>query len=414
MPGRMNISGMPINMSLNFSRQTFWAVFVPLTLVAGLFWLSEIRGYQSQMSLLVLPKTEFGKGAAANLSALARELPFAASMYNNELSLESPFTGKTTNERLKLWQETVTIATSGRSDLIRITARAADQDEALTLIKAVAAELVRTGSRYYNQKTDIDIRIIEEPVTVPSFTAWPRFLALTFGSSLAFTLLLFLVHELIDRLFPKKKAIYPGSGEYAISPDTFKPRVPTYWSHDEKTALAEAAPAFVAEGAAEEDALEEKTEAEPIVSQEHDTNADISVPETEMAPEASEEAAPFVESSEEEYIETGVVEPQPTHENEVENLAHVSVFEPLSVESEVARHQYVQHAAAPDNLPVFDGPITPLQGAQARLLKLDIDANAEALAAEDEVAEIDHTPKTHEPTSDEYKRRLNELLSGKM
>lgn len=393
-------------MSLNFSRQTFWAVFVPLTLVAGLFWLSEIRGYRAEMSLLVLPKTEFGQGAAANLSALARELPFAVSMYNNELSLENPLTGKTTAERVKTWQEAVTIATSGRSDLIRITARAADQDEALTLIKGVAAELVRTGSRYYNQKTDIDIRIIEEPVTVPSLSAWPRFLVLTFGSSLAFTLLLFLVHELIDRLFPRKSVAYSGNGEYAISPDTFKPRVPTYWSHEEKSIMNETPLQTETETFPESVAAPEETREEDVVEENE-------IIEESSEPEMTEEVASTTEFSNEEDASLPT-ESYPVHENEVENRAHVSVFEPLSVDSEVVRHQYVERAAAPDNLPVFDGPITPLQGAQARLLKLDIDANAEALSADEEVEEIDHTPKIHEPTPDEYKRRLNELLSGKM
>jgi hypothetical protein len=81
---------------------------------------------------------------------------------------------------------------------------------------------------------------------------------------------------------------------------------------------------------------------------------------------------------------------------------------------------YVSHAAAPDNLPIVDGPITPLQGAQARLMKADIDATAEANAAAaepifPEVAKTEPTePQTHEPTPEEYRRRLNELLSGKM
>ncbi|MFA9262448.1 MAG: hypothetical protein ACEQSB_03800 [Undibacterium sp.] len=397
-------------MSLNFSRQTFWAVFVPLTLVAGLFWLSEIRGYRAEMSILVLPKTEFAQGAAANLAALARELPFASAVYENGQTLESPFTGKTAGERMKLWQEVATVATSGRSDLVRISVRATEQDEALLLVKAVAAELVRTGSRYYNQKTDIDIRVIEEPATIPSLTAWPRFLLFTFGTSLAFTFLFFLVHEIIERLFPKKKLSYSGNGEYTISPDTFKPRVPTYWSHDEKSVGTEMPFVAAEEPSRPEIQSEEVEEAVSVIPDDFSNQA---ADETQYETNVTASPAVFTEEDTE-TDETDPVEPRVNAENEVENLAHVSVFEPLSTDAEVAQYHYVEHAAAPDNLPVFDGPITPLQGAQARLLKLDIDANAESLAAAEEIEEIDHTPKTHEPTPDEYKRRLNELLSGKM
>lgn len=398
-------------MSLNFSRQTFIAVFVPLILVAGLFWLSEIRGYEARMSLLVLPKTEFAKGAASNLSALARELPFAAAVYESEMALENPLVGKTVAEKSALWREAVTVATSGRSDLIRITVRGADQDEALSLAEAVTAELVRTASRYYNQKTDIDIRVIEEPATIPSFTEWPRFLALTFGTALSFTVLFFLVYGLIDRLFPKKTAA--GNGEYTISPDTFKPRVPTYWQQGESSSVEPAfsSPAIsaAAERLAEESAVQyeftERTEEpqEPEVSAEPEEFGESPVEEMVEAPLAiTDEAA-----------ESAVV--PATEEVLAETPFSPEVFEaPETIVAPDEPVRYVEHAAAPDNLPVFDGPLTPLQGAQARLMKLDIDAMAEALSTDAMVEEIDRTPKTHEPTPEEYKRRLNDLLSGKM
>lgn len=390
-------------MSLNFSRQTFFAVFVPLTLVAGLFWLSEIRGYEARMSLLVLPKTEFAQGAADNLAALSRELSFAIVVYESEPALVNSLLGKTVAEKSALWHETVTVATSGKSDLIRLSVNGADQDEALTLLEAVAAELVRTASRYYNQKTDIDIRVIEEPATIPSFTEWPRFLFLTFGTALFFTVLFFLVYSLIDRLFPKMVAA--GSGEYTISPDTFKPRVPTYWQQSESSAAEPASLSSAISAAAErmagetiirdeyiehaEEHQELETSAEPEEFQE--TESDKTVEESFSIPEDVAEVAPR---------ETPI-QPEPSEESKI-----------VSDPDEPVR--FVEHAAAPDNLPVFDGPLSPLQGAQARLLKLDIDAAAEALAADASVEEIDHTPKTHEPTPEDYKRRLNDLLSGKM
>lgn len=398
-------------MSLNFSRQTFFAVFVPLTLVAGLFWLSEIRGYEARMSLLVLPKTEFAKGAADNLAALSRELPFAVAVYESETTLANPLLGKTVAEKSALWRETVTVATSGKSDLIRLSVSGADQDEALTLLEAVASELVRTASRYYNQKTDIDIRVIEEPATIPSFSEWPRFLFLAFGTALFFTVIFFLVYTLIDRLFPKKPKA--GTGEYTISPETFKPRVPTYWQQGESAPIE---PAFSSSAIS---AAAERLAEETVVRDEYDERT-----EEPQEPEASAEPEEFEESPVEEIIEeplTAALEPAevdtlPVAEGVLtETPSSPEIFEvPETVAAPDEPVRYVEHAAAPDNLPVFDGPLSPLQGAQARLLKLDIDATAEALAADASIEEIDHTPKTHEPTPEDYKRRLNDLLSGKM
>ena len=85
--------------------------------------------------------------------------------------------------------------------------------------------------------------------------------------------------------------------------------------------------------------------------------------------------------------------------------------------------QGVATGKAPDNLPVMED-LTPLENAQARLVKADIDAFAEvqSIAAETELdrpvdpntSETPVAPVTTEPTQEEYKRRLNELLSGRL
>lgn len=381
----------------NFFRQSFWVVFVPLLLAAGLFWMDELRGYRGELSLLVLPKTELAEGAAANLAALARETSFAAAVYEEVgARIENPLIGQTPAERQVIWKEAVKVRLVGTSDVIRIAALGGDQDEALTLSQAVVAELVRTASRYYNQKTDLDIRVVGGPVAIPSLTLWPRFLAYIVGTALFFTLLFFIIYGLIERIFPKRSTPQSGNGEYVISPETFKPRKPTYWGREESASLAEAEVLEV-EPALETEAPEPFLEEEAVSDYEEasvaETSAPVTVPEEWPADRSVEE--PVVES---EY--------RPTYEYEAERAG---------LEEDVVSG-YVSHAAAPENLPIIEGPITPLQGAQSRLMKADIDATAEAYAAMTEPAlpEEPTRPQTHEPTPEEYRRRLNELLSGKM
>lgn len=397
-------------MSLNFSRQTFFAVFLPLTLVAGLFWLSEIRGYRAEMTLFVLPKTEYAKGAAHNLAALAREVSFANGVYQAEIFPENPLLGLTPSERRAFWQKKATIITSGQSDLIRISVGGADQREALDLANVVLAEIVSTGSRYYNQKTDIDLRVVEEAVAIPSFTAWPRFVVLTLASALFFTLVFFAVYGAINQLFPKKHIAYPGTAEYAISPDTFKPRVPTYWNQGEGSVeMKSAAAASLPDTADEPEAIQKTGEQ----SEEQAFESDFrEYPQEEVSEYSTQESR-----TDEEYIEPAesVLTEEVVTPTETVTVETVPEEKPEDIQPEESYVGYVEHAAAPDNLPVFDGPITPLQGAQARLMKLDIDANRALLSSDETVEEIDRsTPKTHEPTPEEYKRRLNDLLSGKM
>jgi hypothetical protein len=398
----------------NLFRRSFWAVFVPLLLAAGLFWMDELRGSSGEMSLFVLPKTASATGAAANLVALSRETSFALAVYTAADTLESPFVGKTPAERRAIWQDRTEIRSVGQSDVIHVSSHGDDSDEAQQLTQAIVAELVRTASRYYNQKTDIDIRIVGDLVIIPRFTAWPRFLFSAVATALFFTTLFFLIYRGIEWVFPERHSRRPGDGEYVISSETFKPRVPAYWGHEESVSLAES-----------ETLAPEESVTEPVVAPEP-TESDMSAMPSEMIDTTADEERVEEPVEMGEYAETAAAEAveqeavTETEEWTVEDDHQLSYEAERAGLTEEVSAGYVSHAAAPDNLPIVDGPITPLQGAQARLMKADIDATAEANAAAaepifPEVAKTEPTePQTHEPTPEEYRRRLNELLSGKM
>lgn len=376
----------------NLFRQSFWAVFLPLLLAAGLFWMDEMRGYTGEISVAVFPKTEFALHAAANLAALSRETTFASAVYEAEERLGNPFTGQTPATRKKLWRDQAEIQTVDTSDVIHIAAHGDESDEAQVLARAIVAELVQTASHYYNQKTDIDIRIVSDLVVVPSFSAWPHFLSLAVVTALGFTVVFFLVYRLIEWVFPKRRSSLIRDHEYTITPETFTPRIPAYWGREE-----------------------------PVHS------VDLETPIPSQQEQFEETSMPAIPTEKEMAWDPMALDPSPQAPTAVDTYASVPAPS-VSYEAERAgladevSAGYVYHAAAPDNLPIVDGPITPLQGAQARLMKADIDATARALAQMPEPTVLESvgqddatlTPQTHEPTPEEYRRRLNELLSGKM
>jgi hypothetical protein len=75
--------------------------------------------------------------------------------------------------------------------------------------------------------------------------------------------------------------------------------------------------------------------------------------------------------------------------------------------------EHVATGPAPHNLPIVE-LLTPLEEAQARVVKADINATATVNAALAEATLLGTAQPAGEPTQEEYKRRLNELLSGKM
>ncbi len=380
----MNINGLQ-NMSRNFSVKLFWGVFIPLLFVAGLFWLDELPMYRSEMSILALPKTGVAIGAANNLVALAQEVSFVSTLsLANETAVGSRV-GKAGIEKKFMWPDTVDIRTVGRSDVIRIASVGNSQIEALGRTRATAVEIVRIASRYYNQKTDLEIRIVGEATVRLNMTVWPYFILYSLVTALLFTTLFFVVHSVVERLSSPMRWQHSGPGEYIITPETFKPRIPAYWGGEDQSSPSE-------RPLSESDSQTKTAEVIEGGVQFHDwpDGADGPVDATTEDAIVPEEWDTLSFSDGESPDESAGV-------NSVERVVQ---------------------AEAPDNLPIVDRPLTPLQGAQARLMKMDIDATAAAHEAFSEsiLEEVKEEvkPQTHEPTPEEYRRRLNELLSGKM
>jgi hypothetical protein len=370
----------------NIFRPYFAVVFLLLSVAAGLFWLGELRGYRAELLLLALPRTEATRGAAENLSAIGNSLVFAVSVYDAAPALGDPFLGKLPAERKARWQKTVDIRPLEGSDVIVVEARGVDQDTAETLARTIATQLAASASRLYDVKTDLELRILEGPYVISSLSAWPRFALYTFGTGFAFTLLFFAVLSTLEALFPKRRGhvrpVEPQpAGEYVISADTFRPRRPASWSREAATPAAAPMPLVTREEEYEEVPSAEETFDDGAVSPMELERGDEPVPEEELSDES--------------------VSPAPLPEE---------IFEPT-----LDPLPNFQRSAAPDNLPIVEAPLSPLQGAQARLMKADIDATAAAQALESEVALGEESgPLTHEPTQEDYKRRLNELLSGRI
>lgn len=399
-------------MLLNYRRYSFWMVLVPLLLAAGFFWMGELRGYRSDVALLALPKQELALGAAGNLTAIAQELSFAAAVYEGVgPEMKNSFFGKTPVERQATWKRQAEIRLVPASDLIRISASGDTQEDAHQFAQAITLELARTASHYYNQKTDLDLRVVTEAVSIPKTTAWNRYVLLVGATALGFTGLFFAVYVLIGWMFPIGRS-RESQNEYVISAETFRPRPPKYWDHDESTSPQEVEPF--------DETRKALNETDPSMEFTEESTAATGFVEPVVTPEV-EDTLPDWEIDNEHPVHLEALADEKTET--LESLPRSTETESLSLAPETsepvetdAYTGYSVEAAAPDNLPIVDGPISPLQGAQARLLKQDIDATAEHYASlhQPQSSEEPSRPQTHEPSADEYRRRLNELLSGKM
>jgi len=152
--------------------------FFILALILGVTFFLLLAGsfktYQSKVSILFIPKSDKASIHAPyilkNLTKFPRYLSFYERVLSDNENINDPFLGKSKDERKKLWNESLDIKQNGNSAIIYI--KVTQKDQSVLIAKQTARTLFDTASRYYNIKTDIDLRIIEGPNTIAVLKHW--------------------------------------------------------------------------------------------------------------------------------------------------------------------------------------------------------------------------------------------------
>lgn len=351
------------NMLRKFFSLYFVVTWVALTLAAGLFLLESFRVVESRATVLILPKQTLAETAPANIALALGSESFGVRVFARLPDAGVDLTDQTT------WKAAVQANVVENSSALQVVVTTDTRHTTEQLMQATLAELGSSLSRWYDIRTALDWRLLDTPQVTSTVSSWPKFLAASLFLALAVTTGFFLLLALAEgllQMWMKGRVSRPAS---YFPPETFQPstHVP-YWTHDY--------------------AKETSTEHVPL-----------SGPTQPMS------------------------EPQvPTVEEESAALETVFQDQTFTMTEPTATRQSVSVTTgrAPDNLPVMED-LSPLEGATARLVRADIDATARQQAAaaatafvQASMADQISAVRTGEPTQEEYKRRLNELLSGKM
>ncbi len=239
----MSVRNKPSITRRSWQRSFFVALFF-VTLAALLFWLETFHAYQSEMRVLVVGKVpETENQAIENLIELSKNLSFYERVLAGNDLIEDEFAGQAKDQRKKLWNETVTIQRSEKSGVLVVTARQDTPEKAKRLTEETVQTLFSVASFYYNIKTDIDLRIVDEPILETVVIHPIKYVLISFGSALGATVVFFGFLSFVPSLFGKPEEQvspeYPiGASVPFIDPQKFVPARPTMLSfessHDEQ------------------------------------------------------------------------------------------------------------------------------------------------------------------------------------
>ncbi len=368
----------------------FWVTTVALSIAAGLFWLGAFRQVVGEEDLLFLPKTDRAIVASANGALLLQSSTLQDRIEQTavkQLQSSSEIDGVKT-----VLVEGVVLE---GSSVLRLTTRGSEQGEAKTWLSVATKELLQQLSQYYNFQTELDVRIMNGPQFVVQVSSWPLLILTSLATGFGVSILFFLFLSGLE--YVATRTVAGPTEELAphITPDTFRPQVVTpYWSR-----------------------TEEAPDASSAAENDYDT-----LPSDESIPASStEEEEMWYTDPNPADVLAGLPDTVPMGADEESQGVMAESEETNEVLESTADAQSLRGVAtgpAPDNLPVSD--LSPLEAATARLYKADIDATTQAMATQAEatltqsesLASVE--PQTTEPSQEEYKRRLNELLSGKL
>lgn len=191
----------------------FWLTTV---LFAGFFFTATLnlnKTNQSEIDVLLLPKSDATVRNISQIVGNAKQIPHNLSFYNKMLELNPDIQDTLNNlsddKRKQAWDSMIEIKQIRKSGLLRIKTLSTDQWQAELLSKQAADSLVAVMSRYYDIKTELEVRIVDGPIAsqaVKTNIALGVLISLVLGSACGFLIstLTKLVSERIKREAPQE------------------------------------------------------------------------------------------------------------------------------------------------------------------------------------------------------------------
>lgn len=330
-----------------------------VTFASGLFWLDFFRSYETEISVLMVSRANKGENSVSisnNMAEIISTLAFYNRLIENSDTLDDEFASLTQDQKKEKWQSIVSLSKKNESGVLVIRVKGDTSERSKTLAEETARTLFATAGLYYNIDTDIDMRVIDGPIVSYSLHKPWLYVVMVLFSGLSVSSFFFFVLRMIPAFFSHNE-------EKRVFPDFFvSPSMPG----------------------------EEKEN--HFVYESFDT-----------------ENAPFIDPKK-------FVPEKPEALSFDRNIEEVP---------EIIESAHTKHSSAPANLPIAEFPFaedesslpftfeTPAVSEEAKYEEEAV-INEEVLlpeVPEEAVEEEMQTISDAEPTVEDYKRRLNELLS---
>ena len=173
--------------------------------------LSQSITYRSEMILLVIPKNEriavVSEDIAGNLNEMVGTLFFYEKLLKDNPGIEDEWADFSKDKKKKLWNEKAKAFHRAGSTVFVVEIMDKKQAQSNFLAKQLVGSLFNLAGKYYNIKTDIDLRILEGPITKMILRGWYWIVLAGILIGAFFSWLVQLFFIFIEKLFSTKSKL---------------------------------------------------------------------------------------------------------------------------------------------------------------------------------------------------------------
>lgn len=159
-----------------------------------LLFLDAFKLYKSEISVLVIPKSQVAvenQQIVYNISQFPKMLSFYDKLLRDNKDVKDSTVGNSQDKRKQLWNEYVKVRTDEKKgSAITISMVAKKQSDSEALANKTAKTLINFTSQYYDAKNDLDIRIVDGPISRPVLRGWLWHLIISILLGLGFAMII--------------------------------------------------------------------------------------------------------------------------------------------------------------------------------------------------------------------------------
>ncbi|HDH07599.1 MAG TPA: hypothetical protein ENG89_01100, partial [Candidatus Moranbacteria bacterium] len=205
------MSGIQEKLNIFRIRKPFYFLTLSIILAVVFFFsfLGNLKFYRSEISILFIPKSEEVILQSEQIIQNIIELPYRLSFYEKVLkdnkNIDDQLVGYSKDKRKELWSKKLKIDRRKNSGVIDIKIDARNRKQSEAIVEQTVFTLFGSVSQYYDVKKDIDLRIVDGPITSAHAANIPWLASLSLVAGIALSYLSHLISGSFIEIIHKRK-----------------------------------------------------------------------------------------------------------------------------------------------------------------------------------------------------------------